>query len=290
MMELTETMRQNAKRAWNEAALAKQSLVKILDPDEILTAIAPHVQYAPTEPAAPLTPQEKDEIWHDLCIPCRDVVFSRVDEVLAKRPAMQPSAMLTKADWDALADAVDMLNKWVQGRYIDEAGNSPTWNDTCTRLRDLRDKCDVAAPTSIASVAQADWEDQHRGTQPAPVDGDLADRAMSAFLQANHLRTEEAGRNRQAVDAVIRLIQQDSNARWSKAAAAYLLDEHGWNVSDALFASSKIRARVEDGSLPPTLQERITKRFQQAKLVNGAAWDPNTLAATVMEEIAKETK
>ena len=192
------------------------------------------LQYAPTEPAAPLTPQEKDEIWHDLRIPCRDIVFARVDEVLAKRPTVQP----------------------------------------------------------FASTAQADWEDQHRGTQPAPVDSDLVERAIAALedvLDENIIERHK-GTLHNAVSAVIRLIQQDSNARWSKAAAAYLLDEHGWNVSDALFASSKIRARVEDGSLPPTLQERITKRFQQVKLVNGAAWDPNTLVATVMEEIAKETK
>ena len=67
----------------------------------------------------------------------------------------------------------------------------------------------------------------------------LAERAMSAFLQADHLRPEEAGRSRKAVDAVIRLVQQDSNARWDKA----LRDHPGPAISEQ--AIEWARARIE---------------------------------------------
>jgi len=68
------------------------------------------------------------------------------------------------------------------------------------------------------------------------------------------------------------------------AIAAYLLDEHGWNVGDALFAASKIHARL---SPPKTLRERIKDRFEMQKLVS-SIWAPTTLTEIVMEEIAKE--
>ena len=41
-----------------------------------------------------------------------------------------------------------------------------------------------------------------------------------------------------------------------KCVGAYLLDEHGWNVGDALFAASKVRARLTDPSKTP--EERVT--------------------------------
>ena len=71
-----------------------------------------------------------------------------------------------------------------------------------------------------------------------------------------------------------------------KAISAYLLDEHGWNVGDALFAASKIRARL---SPPKTLQERIEERFRSAR-DNDDVYTPDALAAIAMEELEKEQK
>jgi uncharacterized coiled-coil protein SlyX len=83
----------------------------------------------------------------------------------------------------------------------------------------------------------------------------LAERAMSAFLQADHLRPEEAGRSRKAVDAVICLVQQDSNARWEKA----LRDHPGPAISEQ--AIEWVRARIEAN--PKTLEERIAELEHQ---------------------------
>ena len=115
----------------------------------------------------------------------------------------------------------------------------------------------------------------------------LAEKAMSAFLQADHLRPEEAGRSRKAVDAVIRLVQQDSNARWDKAILETYL-AHGMKENKQF--RSEVLARVKAESLPPTLQDRIMERFKTQKILNSSVWSPAELAAIAIEEITKETK
>jgi hypothetical protein len=85
MPELTESQRQNAKRAWHDAAMAKQNLVKILDPDEIITTIAPHVQYAPTEPGAPLSDRECNKLNTSLYGGISAEAIAVINAVLANR-------------------------------------------------------------------------------------------------------------------------------------------------------------------------------------------------------------
>ena len=48
-MKLTYQMRVAAKKAWHDAAMKKSDFVKILEPDEIIEAIAPHVQENPND-------------------------------------------------------------------------------------------------------------------------------------------------------------------------------------------------------------------------------------------------
>ncbi len=48
-MIVTDTMRTNAKQAWHDAAMKKVEMVKVLDPDEIIDTIAPHVQETPND-------------------------------------------------------------------------------------------------------------------------------------------------------------------------------------------------------------------------------------------------
>lgn len=43
-MRLTPAMKTRAKIAWNEAAMKKAGMVKVLDPDEIIETIAPFLQ------------------------------------------------------------------------------------------------------------------------------------------------------------------------------------------------------------------------------------------------------
>jgi len=85
MPELTESQRQNAKRAWQDAAMAKQKLVKILDPDEIITTIAPHVQYSPTEPGAPLSDKECNELNVSIYGGVLGEAITVINRILSKR-------------------------------------------------------------------------------------------------------------------------------------------------------------------------------------------------------------
>ena len=59
-MELIEKQIENAKRAWHDAAMKKAGLVQVLDPDEIIDVIAPHVQYA--QPVVAEQPVDEDVI------------------------------------------------------------------------------------------------------------------------------------------------------------------------------------------------------------------------------------
>ena len=98
-----------------------------------------------------------------------------------------------------------------------------------------------------------------RKEEPAKLDGDVIERAAKAGNAACGLQTDDVDSvNRLFTAAAARVIVQDRDAKWEKATAAYLLDEHGWNVGDALFAASKIRARIE--AKPKTPEERVTIR------------------------------
>lgn len=135
-------------------------------------------------------------------------------------------------------------------------------------------------PAPINSTAQADWEDQHRGTQPTPVDGNLVERAQSAYTCSN-------GDGQKKMEAAGRVFQQDSNARWEKAIRKGLSDRKEQYVDSVLF---DIRFHAEAGSLPPTLQERITERFKTQKIINSCTYNPAELAAIAVEEAKKEQK
>lgn len=110
-------------------------------------------RHTPTALGAPLSGEEKQEISPVLPAGYMgswiSALWRKIDAVLAKRNTAPSFVTLTKSDWEAISDAVDTLNKWSQGRYKDEAGNSPTWNATCARLRDLRDKCNIVAPATL---------------------------------------------------------------------------------------------------------------------------------------------
>lgn len=149
MGKLTEQQIENAKQAWREAYQKSRGETWFETSEDILAAIAPHVQYAPTAPGAPLSDEEKRGISPVLPVGYMgswiSALWMKIDAVLAKRTTAPLFVTLTKSDWEAISDAVDTLNKWSQGRYKDEAGNSPTWNATCALLRDLRDKCNIVA-------------------------------------------------------------------------------------------------------------------------------------------------
>jgi hypothetical protein len=134
-------------------------------------------------------------------------------------------------------------------------------------------------PRQFNSTAQADWDDQHRGKTPsrtldfasmgtpftsdrnpapAPVDGDLVERAKeaarSSLGHASGLMREVELQS--IITAVGPIFQQDSNARWEKAIRKGLADRKEQYVDSVLF---DIRFHVKAGSLPPTLQERIAE-------------------------------
>lgn len=105
------------------------------------------LQYAPTEPGALLSDAEWKELMRnvsDLNPNCRPAI----DAVLAKRGTAQPTESLVD-HCAKVAEQVAEMPDWKKGSAINER--------------------------PIASVAQADWDDQHRGKWPAPVDGTLAE-------------------------------------------------------------------------------------------------------------------
>jgi len=65
--------------------MAKQKLVKILDPDEIITTIAPHVQYSPTEPGAPLSDKECNELNVSIYGGVLGEAITVINRILSKR-------------------------------------------------------------------------------------------------------------------------------------------------------------------------------------------------------------
>ena len=111
------------------------------------------------------------------------------------------------------------------------------------------------------STAQADWNDQHGhrtevmpliGGEPTkkehttPIDDDLAKKAHNAFL----------GSPDKPWNAVVRVIQQDRDARWEKAyRAAYDAGELS-SFRDFSKSLNAIRARIE--AKPKTPEERVT--------------------------------
>lgn len=85
MSRLTEEQVETARKAWDDEA--HKSLIALEWPAKLIEAIAPHVQYATTDPGAPLTDEEWGSICKNLGLECflwkRDK--SKVDAVLAKR-------------------------------------------------------------------------------------------------------------------------------------------------------------------------------------------------------------
>jgi hypothetical protein len=114
MPELTESQRQNAKRAWHDAAMAKQNLVKILDPDEIITTIAPHVQYAPTEPGAPLSDKECNELNVSIYGGVSAGAIAVINRTLAKRNVRKAPAPFD-FDGDLIQKALTAYNTYKSG-------------------------------------------------------------------------------------------------------------------------------------------------------------------------------
>ena len=108
------------------------------------------LQYAPTEPGAPLSAEEKKQV----CSAGEDAIYrwpriiQAVESVLAKRTTAQPTESLVD-HCAKVAEQVAEMPDWKKGSAVNER--------------------------PIASVAQADWDDQHRGKWPAPVDGTLAE-------------------------------------------------------------------------------------------------------------------
>ena len=132
-------------------------------------------------------------------------------------------------------------------------------------------------PANFASVGSPFTSDRN----PAPVYSDLVERACTAFMtvpwtpkQPQHLR--------EPIAAVVRLVQQDSDARFKKA----LMVSNGFMLlTDAEI--SDILARI---AAPPTLQERITERFKTQRCINSSVWNPEELAKIAVEEAKKEVK
>jgi len=98
---------------------------------------------------------------------------------------------------------------------------------------------------------------------PAPVDapsGDvIVDHMNSAYRKAQN--GAPGGYQMCAAYNVARAhMLEHPPSEWldavEKAVGAYLLDEHGWNVGDALFAVSKLRARLKPSEKTP--EERVT--------------------------------
>ena len=150
-----------------------------------------------------------------------------LEESILQYAPTEPGAPLTDEEWAEICEALRL--------------RSSLWK---------KDKREVDAVLARRSV---------RREEPAKLDGDVIERAAKAGNAACGLQTDDVDSvNRLFTAAAARVIVQDRDAKWEKATAAYLLDEHGWNVGDALFAASKIRARIE--AKPKTPEERVTIR------------------------------
>ena len=143
-----------------------------------------------------------------------------------------------------------------------------------------------SAPANFASVGSPFTSESDRTPAPAPVDGALVESACTAFMtvpwtpkQPQHLR--------EPIAAVIRLVQQDSNARWEKAIRKGLADRKEQYVDSVLF---DIRFHVKAAPPPPTLQERNTERFKTQRCINSSVWNPEELAKIAVDEAKKEVK
>jgi hypothetical protein len=127
--------------------------------------LARALQYASTEPRAPLSDKECNELNVSIYGGVSAEAIAVINRILAKRNTAQPSPKEQQCD-----------------------GSCD--NDWCTA---------APAPTPITSAAQDDWNDQHGhrteilpliGGEPvkkdkaAPVDSDLAKKAHSAFMSA----------------------------------------------------------------------------------------------------------
>jgi hypothetical protein len=90
MMELTKKQIQNAEQAWHDEAMAMTPGVFTLSPEQIIKAIAPHIQYAahPAAQAFSVTLDEAHNIRQGFLGETGDLAMQRVvNAILARRPA-----------------------------------------------------------------------------------------------------------------------------------------------------------------------------------------------------------
>ena len=114
-------------------------------------------------------------------------------------------------------------------------------------------KRNTAQHAPIASVAQADWDDQH------------------------------GRRNKENSEPVSGMVSLDAV---EKALRDVLSSARSLTAHEVNTAVMMLRARL---SPPKTLQERIEERFRSAR-DNDYAYTPDALAAIAMEELEKEQK
>ena len=110
------------------------------------------------------------------------------------------------------------------------------------------------APASVPEHGFGSVEDQHRRGQEfwdkqahAP-SGDVIERMYEEFDNEGGTGNYRAAMTAAYKVAIAGMVSLDAI---EKCVGAYLLDEHGWNVSDALFAASKVRARLTAPSKTP---------------------------------------
>jgi hypothetical protein len=213
--------------------------------------LARALQYASTEPRAPLSDKECNELNVSIYGGVSAEAIAVINRILAKRNTAQPSPKEQQCD-----------------------GSCD--NDWCTA---------APAPTPITSAAQDDWNDQHGhrteilpliGGEPvkkdkaAPVDSDLAKKAHSAFMSASD----------KPWDAVVRVIQKDRDTRWMESIATEA-EEHGVLTGVVGEFIAGAHERIE---APPTLQERTLDKLrdhspqahERAKVIAGTLWQRTT--------------
>jgi hypothetical protein len=227
------------------------------------------LQYAPTEPGAPLSGDD----WSNRCssFPAgfgpawTKNIYSKIDAVLAKRGTAQPTESLVD-HCAKVAEQVAEMPDWKKGSAINER--------------------------PIASTAQDDWNDQHgHRTEILPlIGGDpvkkeqrvedaLSYKARSAFMSAPD----------KPWDAVVRVIQQDDYARCDAAiTSCYQHGELDTPRSLELILK-KIHERME--AKPKALEERIARVVADSLLYRDTSHTVvQDITASVLAELEKEQK
>ncbi len=165
--KLTEQQRENIRKYFSAQQIAEPS-------DSEIDTMASILQYQ----IAPLTPQEKNEIWQDLRIPCKDVVFSRVDAVFAKRNGPISAPVEPPAGYVKIEDVEKAIVEEMNSRYM---GGSSHALAIAKAVRERLQK--PWEPTLQERIAKR-LQDQFRvGDQNAAY---MADAAVEEFAKENH--------------------------------------------------------------------------------------------------------